>query len=38
MKMFNNGLVMLTIDERNLDERSSKDYKEFLEKTKDGLL
>jgi len=38
IKMFNNGLVMLTIDERNLDERSSQDYKEFLEKTKDGLL
>jgi hypothetical protein len=38
IKMFNNGLVMLTIDDRNLDERSSKEYKEFLEKTKDGLL
>ena len=38
LKMFNNGLVMLTIDDRNLDERSSADYKEFLQNTKDGLL
>ena len=38
IEMFGNGLVMLTIDEKNLNERSAEDFKEFLEKTKDGLL
>lgn len=36
--MFDQALVMLSIDIKNLDEKSSVDYKEFLEKTKDSLL
>lgn len=38
IEMFGNGLVMLTIDQDKLDAQSAKDFLEFTEKTKDGLL
>ena len=38
IEMFGNGLVMLTIDQDKLDSQSAKDFLEFTEKTKDGLL
>jgi hypothetical protein len=38
IEMFGNGLVMLTIDQDKLDGQSAKDFLEFTEKTKDGLL
>ena len=38
IEMFGNGLVMLTIDQDKLDAKSAKDFLEFTEKTKDGLL
>lgn len=38
IEMFGNGLVMLTIDQDYLDAQSAKDFLEFTEKTKDGLL